>query len=187
MRRESEVYGAAEDSDLLARAAIAYVSSDDRVLDVGTGSGHVGLRVAEQGPCVIGSDINPHACRQARENGLETVRTDLVEGFRNGAFDLVLFNPPYLPTDRDEACDDWMGRALSGGETGRAVVEPFLERVGRVLRSDGFVLLVASSLTDIDAVEAYAESEGFESEIVVEDSQFFERLVVLRLVPQEEC
>jgi release factor glutamine methyltransferase len=179
---ERDVYQPAEDSDLLARAAIAWVDGDERVLDVGTGSGYVADRVLEAtGADVIAADLNPHACRQARERGLPAVRADLVAPFRDDAFDAVLFNPPYLPTDPDAEWDDRMERALSGGESGRAVVDPFVRSVGRVLAPGGAAYLLASSLTGIDEVSAFAREQGFGVEPVASESFPFETLAVLRL------
>jgi release factor glutamine methyltransferase len=183
---EDVVYQPAEDSELLAEAAHGEIEASQRALDVGTGSGYVAARVAETGACVIGSDLNPHACRQAREHGLEVVRTDLVSGFGTEEFDVVLFNPPYLPTDPESASDDWMERALSGGESGRAVVEPFVGAVSRVLRPEGFVLVLVSSLTGLEEVESLAREAGFAVEEVSTESHFFEQLVVLKLSVSEE-
>ncbi|WP_122089983.1 HemK2/MTQ2 family protein methyltransferase [Halalkalicoccus subterraneus] len=178
---ETEVYGAAEDSELLAGAAARIVEPNWAVLDCGTGSGHVGARIAETGARVIASDLNPHACRRARERGLETVRGDLLAPFASNVFDAVAFNPPYLPTDPENEWDDWMEVALSGGQSGRAVIEPFLDEVGRVLAPSGIVLLLVSSLTDFDAVVAYANDRGFEASVVAEKSFPFEVLSILRL------
>ncbi|MFB6302140.1 MAG: HemK2/MTQ2 family protein methyltransferase [Haloferacaceae archaeon] len=179
---ETAVYGPAEDSGLLAEAAAAGIDSDDLVLEVGVGSGWVAERVAgTTGARVVGSDVNPHACRRARERGVETVRANLVDPFRDGAFDAVLFNPPYLPADPEAAWDDWMEAALSGGESGRAVVDPFVDDVGRVLAPGGRAFLVVSSLTGFDAVVARAERRGFDVRTVREESYPFETLSVLRL------
>ncbi|MEF8780835.1 MAG: HemK2/MTQ2 family protein methyltransferase [Haloferacaceae archaeon] len=181
---ETHVYQPAEDSALLASAAVDLVRDGDRVLEVGTGSGWIAERVREGADArVIASDLNPHACRQARDRGLEAVRTDLVSPFRADAFDLVAFNPPYLPTDPDNEWGDWMEVALSGGETGRRIVEPFLADVGRVLAPAGNVLLLVSSLTDREAVEALAADAGFATEAVREEAYPFETLWVLRLSP----
>lgn len=180
-RERDRVYQPAEDSALLASAAREDASPADRALDVGTGSGYVAHEVAETGADAVGVDRNPHACREARENGVETVQGDLTAPFARDAFDLVTFNPPYLPTGPDEAADDWMGVALSGGETGRAVIEPFLDDVGRVLTPTGRVLLLVSSLTDIDVVRERAAAVGFDATSVAEDSFPFEKLVILRL------
>ncbi|MEF8840442.1 MAG: HemK2/MTQ2 family protein methyltransferase [Haloarculaceae archaeon] len=182
---ETRVYEAAEDSHLLARAAVERVEPDDLVLDVGTGSGYVAATVAETtGARVVGSDVNPYACERARDVGIEAVRADLVAPFRDGAFDWVLFNPPYLPTAEDEGSrDDWMERALSGGESGREVVDPFLDTVRRVLDPGGTVLLLVSSLTGIDAVRDRARANGLTTRPASEESFPFERLVVLSLRP----
>lgn len=180
---ETDVYGAAEDSMLLADAALDEIAGDARVLDVGTGSGVVADRVrTETAARVVASDVNPHACRAARDRGLPVVRTDLVSGFRDGVFDVVLFNPPYLPEDPVAARDDWMEVALTGGETGREVVEAFLDDVGRVLAPGGFVLLLVSTLAGVDEVVEYAGRRGFSAVALRDESYPFETLTVLKLV-----
>lgn len=185
-RESGDVYRPAEDSRLLAEAATEHVGADDRVLEVGVGSGYVAARVTEEtGASVVGSDVNPHACREARERGLEVVRADLVAPFRDSTFDVVLFNPPYLPTPPELEGDDWMERALSGGASGRAIIEPFLADVGRVLRPDGTVLLVVSSLTGIEDVARFAADCGLAvCGTVAEDSFPFERLSALEITPE---
>jgi release factor glutamine methyltransferase len=185
---ETDVYQPAEDSHLLAEAAIADLQNpaidDDAslALEVGTGSGYVAEKVGDEtGLRVLGSDVNPHACAQTRERGVEAVRADLLEPFRPEIFDAVLFNAPYLPTDPDDERDDWMEVALSGGEDGREVIEPFLDSVGRVLAPDGAVYLLVSSLTGVEDVVELAAAEGF-SAVALQDESFpFETLTVLKL------
>ncbi len=182
---ETDVYQPAEDSQLLAEAACARLPADEDqlVLEVGTGSGYVAGRIAAETPVrVIASDLNPHAVREARGEGVETVRADLVAPFADGAFDAVVFNPPYLPTDPENEWDDWMEHALSGGEDGRAVIDPFLENVGRVLAPDGVVYLLVSSLTGVDEVVERAGEEGFSAVAVADESFPFETLTVLELL-----
>ena len=185
-RREMpEVYQPAEDSHLLATAVREDVREGERALDVGTGSGYVADALADSGADVVASDLNPVACRQARDEGLPVVRGDLLDPFRDDVFDVVTFNPPYLPTPEHREWDDWMERALSGGEDGRRLVDPFLDDVGRVLTPDGRVLLLVSSLTDVDAVCGYAAERGLTGERIAEEKHPYERLVVLRLVREE--
>jgi len=180
------VYQPAEDSRLLAETALGYVDDADLVLDVGTGSGYVARRLTEQrGVEVVTTDVNPHACREAREAGLSTVRADLLGPFRDGAFDVVVFNPPYLPTDPTREWGDWMERALSGGESGRAVVEPFLADLRRVLAPGGEAFLLVSSLTGVDAVRDDARACGLTTMEAAAESHSFERLVVLHLRPSD--
>ncbi|WP_247002019.1 HemK2/MTQ2 family protein methyltransferase [Halosolutus gelatinilyticus] len=182
---ETDVYQPAEDSELLARTVCDRLSDadpEDLVLEVGTGSGYVSGRIAEETAArVIASDLNPHAVQQARGEGVEVVRADLVTPFADGAFDVVAFNPPYLPTDPENEWDDWMERALSGGEDGRAVIDPFLETVDRVLAPDGVVYLLVSSLTGVDDVVERAGEEDFSAVAVADESFPFETLTVLKL------
>jgi release factor glutamine methyltransferase len=176
-----QVYQPAEDSRLLAETAAERVGDGDLVLDVGTGSGYVASVAADAGADVVGADLNPLACREAREHGVPVIQANLTEPFRASVFDAVLFNPPYLPTPPEDERDDWMEYALSGGEDGRAVIEPFLDDVGRVLASDGRVLLLLSSLTGIEAVVEYAADRGLSATEVAAEKHAFERLVVLEL------
>ncbi|NUC71437.1 methyltransferase [Haloterrigena sp. SYSU A558-1] len=182
---ETDVYQPAEDSHLLADAACEALADADEgsvVLEVGTGSGYVAGRIDDETPArVIAADLNPHAVRQARLAGLEAVRADLVAPFADGALDAVAFNPPYLPTEPDNEWDDWMERALSGGEDGRAVIDPFLADVGRALAPDGSVYLLVSSLTGVDEVVEEAGAHGFSAAAVADESFPFETLTVLEL------
>lgn len=72
-----------------------------RVLDLGCGSGVIGLALAQAGAEVIASDINPAAVENtvanARENklALTAVVADLLAGIRTEALDCVVINPPY--------------------------------------------------------------------------------------------
>jgi len=179
---DSSVYEAAEDSHLLAEAVVKRLEPGDRALDVGTGSGYVATRVAaETGATVYGCDVNLYACQRARETGVPAVRSDLVSAFRDGTFDWVLFNPPYLPTPPGVEGDDWMERALSGGEDGRRVVDPFLDSVERVLAPGGRVFLLVSSLTGLEEVAARAVENGLSTREVAEEKFPWERLVVLEV------
>ena len=177
---ETAVYQAAEDSDLLATAAAETVAGGDRVLDVGTGSGYVAATLADAGADAVGVDLSPLACREATDNGVPVVRGDLVAPFRDASFDLVAFNPPYLPTPAEAEWDDWMEHALSGGEDGRRLVDPFLASVPRVLAPGGEALLLISSLTDPDAVRAYAREQGLAVERLASENHPYEELIVLR-------
>lgn len=180
---ETDVYQPAEDSRLLAEVAADEIDVGDLALEVGTGSGYVAQFVRDEtGARVVGVDVNPHACRETYDRGVPVVRGDLVAPFRDRAFDAALCNPPYLPTDPDDARDDWLEVALSGGETGRAVIDPLLDTVGRVLAPDGFVLLLVSSLSGVDDVVERASENGFSAVALRDESFPFETLTVLKLI-----
>ena len=180
-RGMATVYEPAEDSRLLATAVIDRIDGG-QVLDVGVGSGYVAGRVAaETSADVVGCDINPDACRRARSEGIEVVRSNLTRPFEADSFDMVVFNPPYLPTPPEQEWDDPLEHALSGGEDGRRVIRPFMADLGRVLRPAGRACLLVSSLTDIGAVGELAEGAGLDTEEIDDTSFPFERLVVLEI------
>lgn len=175
------VYQPAEDSKLLADAVAEAVEPGQRALDVGTGSGYVATRLRREAKAeAIGVDLNPEACEQAYDAGVPVVRGDMVSPFRDEAFDVVVCNPPYLPTPPEQEWDDWIERALSGGEDGRAMVDPFLDSVGRVLRPNGEAYLLISTLTGPEEVRAYARERDLQSEIIAEEPHPFEKLLVVR-------
>ncbi len=181
-REMPAVYQPAEDSRLLAETVVERLDGGERVLEVGVGSGFIASRVmSEVDAWVVGSDINPTACWSARSAGVSVVRASLVAPFSADSFDVVVFNPPYLPTPPEHEWDDPLEAALSGGVDGRRVIRPFLDDVGRVLQSTGVAYLLVSSLTGVDAVVEYAADGGLVGREIVEEAFPFERLVVLEI------
>lgn len=176
------VYDPREDSYLLLDRA--EVLPGERVLEVGTGSGLIALHAAAEGARVTATDIDASAARCARENavrnGLEIdiVVADVLEGVR-GPFDLVMFNPPYLPAEPGLPPD----LRDTGGEMGDEVSLRFVKSLARVLAPAGRAYLVASSLQPAGRLAAAAEGE-FGVEVAGATKLFFEEVSVLTLVPR---
>jgi release factor glutamine methyltransferase len=174
-----QVYSPEADTALLLSAARAEVRPGDRVLEVGTGSGLIAAEMAEVAP-VVATDINPHAVLFARRAGVDVVRTDLFMGLK-GPFDLVLFNPPYLPTRPEERMNDWFEYALDGGENGRMIIERFADEVGRVLVPGGRILLLVSSLTGLHEVLKLWAGQNFSASVMIQETVEDEVLYILRI------
>jgi len=174
-----QVYQPEADTYLLLDAARTEVKPCDRVLEVGTGSGLIARELAKV-TGVVATDINPNAVICARGAGVEVVRCNLFEAVR-GTFDLVIFNPPYLPTEPHERIDDWLEYALDGGKTGRVVVGRFAEDVGRVLAPGGRVLLLISSLTGLGEVKDLLTLSGFSADVIRQERVEDEELYILRI------
>jgi len=177
-----QVYQPEEDTLLLYETAMREINPDERIIEIGTGSGFIASRIRERSDHVIATDINPHACKSAKKGGgVEVIRTDLFSGIC-GTFDLVLFNPPYLPTKREEKLDDWLEYALDGGEDGRDTIRRFAEQLNAVLSKTGRCLILISSLTGTDEVREIFSKQGFLSYIVAEKIVEDEKLFVLRII-----
>jgi release factor glutamine methyltransferase len=175
-----QVYQPEADTYLLLRAALHEVRPGDRVLEIGTGSGTIAAGLIGRAQ-VIATDINPHAASCARTMGIEVVRTDLAAGLR-GLFDLILFNPPYLPTLPEERLDDWLEYALDGGISGRVVIERFAAEADRVLAPEGRILLLVSHLTGVQEVADLFSRQGFGYETVTDQDAEGEMLCVLKFI-----
>jgi release factor glutamine methyltransferase len=180
------VYEPAEDSFLLADAALKEAKPVMRILEIGTGSGFISafLLAKVKGITVVATEINPHAALCAKRNGVQVIRTDLFKGIKpeipETRFDLILFNPPYLPTCKEEKVEGWLNYAFDGGVSGRETLNQFLDEVGAYLRPGGKILFLISSLTGLEDVSEKMNCLGFSVEISGRKKISFEELIVLK-------
>ncbi len=180
------VYEPAEDSFLLAEAAFKEAKPGMHILEVGTGSGFVSavLLANLKDISLVATEINPHAARCAKANGVEVIRTDLFRGINpvnpEILFDLILFNPPYLPTSREERVPGWLNYAFDGGISGRETLDRFLDEVRNYLRPGGKILVLISSITGLGDVKDKMEKLGFAVDIVERKKVSFEELLVVK-------
>ncbi len=173
------VYEPSEDSFLLADAALSEIKGSERILEIGCGSGIISAVIkANTKASVTGIDINPYATKCTRENGIEVIRGDLLSCIK-GRFDLIIFNPPYLPTKEDERDKGWLNSAFDGGFDGRKVIYRFLEDAGRCLIRGGKILMLVSSLSGIDEIRSRMNSLGYAVEDIRHENYMFEQLTVL--------
>jgi len=177
----STVYAPREDSFLMLEALSELDLQGFRVLDMGTGSGILAAYCARRGAAVTASDIDPEAIGALKPMApclgiqLKLVESDLFSKI-DGQFDLVLFNPPYLPSAR---VDD---RAVDGGKHGTEAVNRFLSEVKLHLAKNGFAMLVASSLNNPEDFAHHHPDLCFD--VVRQKPLFFERLYVIRITPR---
>ena len=159
--------------------------------DLGTGSGAILLAaLAERsGERRVGTDVSSEALAVARENaanlGLDGrcdfLRTEWATGFGDASFDLVVSNPPYIPSGDIEGLDpevrDHDPRlALDGGDDGLGAYRDLAPEIRRVLKPDG-IFAVEIGWDQGPAVKALFEAQGFADVIVVKDLSDRDRVV----------
>jgi release factor glutamine methyltransferase len=178
-----EVYTPAEDTYLLADALAKERLAGSAVLEIGCGSGYLTKILTENRAKVTAVDINPAAIEATKkllsEKRLvaQVFLSDLFDKVR-GVFDLIVFNPPYLPEDEQ---DNIAGKDIrySGGKSGRDVIEKFISRSRKYLKPDGKVLLLVSSLTGEKEVFSIFAKHGFIARAVARKKIDWEEIVVL--------
>jgi release factor glutamine methyltransferase len=183
-----EVYEPAEDSFLFAENFS--VNAGERVLDVGTGTGVLGIVAARKGCEVLAVDVNPYAVRCAKWNAslnnvreMAFARADLFDALRETTqFDVVLFNAPYLPSETSEM-NTWLGRAWAGGVNGRQVIDRFIIEAPKHLARKGRVFLMQSTLAGVEETKHRFADRGMVAQVVAEQKlPFFEVLTLLKAV-----
>lgn len=174
-----QVYEPAEDTFLLAENLA--VKEGDFALDMGTGTGIIALLMARKARWVLGVDINPMAVDLARKNAelnkitnVEFRLSDLFERV-DGKFDIITFNAPYLPGEPEKPID----LALVGGESGREVLDRFIDELPNYLKPGGVVQIVQSSITGIEETIKRLEKCGFRAGIAASSHVFFEDIVLI--------
>jgi len=166
------VYAPQEDTALLARALADESLPDGAdVLDVGTGSGALAMVAARRGTHVTAVDMSWRAVFTARVNawlaGVE-VRTrhgNLFAPVRGRSFDLILANPPYVPSPADGATSHGAARAWDAGQDGRLVLDRICAEAPPLLRPGGVLLVVHSALSDPGRTLGHLRGAGLKASV----------------------
>lgn len=179
----SEVYPPAEDTFLLIDNL--KLSSEDSVLEIGTGTGLVSICASYKCSNVTSTDINPHAIKCAtsnvklnNRNNVTIIKSDLFENIKD-TYDLIIFNTPYLPVIEEEHVDDDYSKAWDGGENGREVIDKFIKQAPTYLKKEGKIQLVQSSLSDNKKTLEMLEELGLKAEITAIEHIFFEDITLI--------
>ncbi len=182
MEKDPNVYDPAEDTMLLAKNLDVRIN--DRVLEIGVGSGYISLVASQKAESIFGIDINPHAVRLAKINAkqnnitnVEFIVSDLFTAIR-GKFSLIIMNPPYLPQSVDDKHDP-IDYSWNGGRDGRNLTERFIKEVDNYLGNNGRIQIIQSTLSGYDKTMKALCKKGFEVEIQDEQSFFFEKIYLI--------
>lgn len=192
----AHVYEPSEDTylflDVLGCSDFKILFADvTHALEIGSGSGVLSTALMQSLNArhlfVSAVDVNAKACeateRTWKRHGLrgraDVGNGDLVDWFRDAVFDLVLFNPPYVPTPREEMRDKSTA-AWAGGLRGREVVDRLFLGLNRVMRAKSAVLLLAVEDNDPDELVEVLEKEmGYTCYCAASRKAANERLLVI--------
>jgi release factor glutamine methyltransferase len=187
-----EVYDPAEDSFLLLESIT--VNPTDTILEIGTGCGLIALACAYQGAKVVCTDINPFAVQLARQNiernhhllksEIEIRQGDLFSVLKNTErFTMILFNPPYLPTKKNDKTGGWFDIATDGGSTGLRLTKGFLHGLHKHLQTNACAYFIFSSLSNRSLLKKYLKKERLSARVIASHRYDGENLDVYQVTP----
>ncbi|MEV8530542.1 HemK2/MTQ2 family protein methyltransferase [Streptomyces sp. NPDC051211] len=166
------VYRPQADTRLLAGAlAREGLGPHTEVLEIGTGTGAVALRAAATGARVTAVDVSWPAVLAARLNALRrrlplrVLHGDFADRTRGRRFDVVLANPPYVPSPLARLPSHGAGRAWEGGPDGREVIDRICARAPALLAAGGVLLMVHSAMCGPQSTVQRLERAGLAAEV----------------------
>jgi len=155
-----------------------------QLLDMGTGSGAVGLFAALRGATVTACDVNPRAvtlaAENARRNGarMDVVESNLFAALTGRRFDLICFNLPFYPGQARTRFD----HAWFAGPDFETVRE-FAAGCREALAPGGAVVVIFSEDSGRDRIVSLFTAAGLAPVEERSARKFFERFHLLRLHP----
>src|SRR5262249_17112623 len=169
------------ETELLAEWALELLPSavaTPLVIDVGTGTGCIACAIAWERPRakVIALETSPRAVALARDNiaalglsGSVTVEvSDLFSALAAVRADLIVSNPPYLPTDLIATLSPAVRRpdprgGMEGGRDGLAVIRRIVAQAPAWLVPGGALVLETGGDAQVRDVVGLMETAGFEA------------------------
>lgn len=161
------------------------------MLDLGVGSGTILLAVLSERPAAkgLGVDASDEALAVARDNAANLdlnnraalMRGDWTAGLSDASFDLVVSNPPYIPTAvietlEPEVRDHEPRLALDGGADGLDAYRLLAPEILRVLKPGG-MFAVEIGYDQSKAVEALFNAAGAKQVRTIKDLSTHDRVV----------
>lgn len=137
----------------------------------------------------IGIDINNNAVnmtmKTAEKNNVDIdvkccdFNDDYIQQYEN-SIDILIFNPPYVPTPDEELGSNGIEAAWAGGTNGRIVIDNFLPIVSKLLSSNGRFYLVVVEENKPKQIIKEMEKYYLNGEIVLKRKAINEGLQIIR-------
>ncbi len=179
-----ETYSPSEDTFLLADILDRYPAKQS--LEIGVGRGLITTALAKKSDYVVGVDISTEAIKEtqrvlAKLELLQHVDLVIADGpppLSQRTFDLIVFNPPYLPSE------NIVDRRVDGGERGIDVPIRWFTSCLSLIKKHGTVLMILSTASAFDLAISRI-SRTCHVRIVARQRLFFEELLALEITQQD--
>ena len=167
---KTEYYSPAEDTIFFAN----YIQHEkgNNALDIGTGSGYLAKVLLPNFKLVVATDINYDSIKKAHMITDNCVCCNAADAL-GVDFDLIVCNMPYLPSD------EIVDVAVDGLQEGLEVPLQIIKSAKSVLKKNGKIIFLTSSLANYKRLLEETESLGFRVRIIATKKLFFEELVLI--------
>eukprot|EP00033_Pygsuia_biforma_P004424 GCRY01004848.1.p1 GENE.GCRY01004848.1~~GCRY01004848.1.p1 ORF type:complete len:219 (+),score=43.38 GCRY01004848.1:192-848(+) len=136
----------------------------------------------------VGVDINMLAAECTRKTAdnekvsIDAINSNLLSCFTKECVDVLVFNPPYVPSDSEEIEKDYFARAYAGGVDGREVIDKVLPMLGALLSPTGVGYMILMEENKPDEIQQYFQNLGINAKIIASRGNPLERLHVMKIV-----
>ena len=185
------IYMPEEDSYIMKEELKKIIEKEKpkKVLDMGTGSGILALEATRMAKHIDAVDVNKAALNFVKEQiaklGFRNINVFYSDLFSNikEKYDLIIFNPPYLP-DGNDIKEKWLKQAIIGGNKGNEIIIKFLKQAKDFLLPKGKILFCFSSLSNKEKIDEALRKENYEWKLLKKEKFWFEKLYVYLAWPK---
>jgi len=182
-----QIYEPSDDSYLMQESLEKYLkdslkkrkmTKEIEILDMGSGSGIQAETAKKLGfNNIQTADINKSAVKSLKKQGFVSIHSDLFKKIKNNQkFDLIIFNPPYLPLDKREPKESRL--QTTAGKEGYEIILTFLNESKAHINKSSSILLLFSSLSKPETILTHAEKLSYKCKKLSSKKLFFEELYV---------
>lgn len=170
------MYQPSQDSYFLSEQLKKFLKEQNKkikILDMGSGSGIQAIICLNLGfKNIICADIDKESLDYLKRQKLRIIKSNLFEKIP-ARFDLIIFNPPYLPENKFDKQKD-----TTGGKKGDETILAFLTQAKSHLKKQGKILLLISSLTPRSRINKLLEKLKYNKKTLATRRIFFEVLEI---------
>ena len=177
------------------------ISEIKRILDLGTGTGIVAIffQLIKKfnpnfNPEIYASDILKESITCAKlneksngvDNEIRFIHSNLFDSFPNSlkdSFNIIIFNPPYLPSSDLIESKKSIDYSWNGGKRGYELIIKFLKSAVAFLNLNRphYIYYISSSRTNLTELNKKIIKLGYRTRILKEHHFFFEKIYLNRL------
>ncbi len=179
------------ETEILVENVLKNCSKGSKVLDIGTGSGAIAITIEKMRKCkTVAVDISEKALEVAKHNAkilesnVKFLKSDLFSELKKQKFDIIVSNPPYIPSADVLNLDDEVKNhdphlALDGGASGLDFYEKIIESAPKYLNKKGMIFFEVGINQAKDVKKLL--QKNFKDIKIVKDYNKIERVVFATL------